>query len=273
MWRKISRPYLKISISFYAILDNIKSRPCQWGLLFLYGDACDMKAAAIIPAAGSGERMGSSIKKPYIILQGMPLLSHTLRVFAEAPDIAELIVTVNPGQEDYCRKQVVEGCAIAKPVTVVAGGSRRQDSVRNGLASISGSVDLIMIHDGARPFVTVQMIKDALEITRLKRATTMAVPVKDTAAMVAKDTAVIERTLERDCLYLIQTPQTFERELICEAHRRAWAEGFAGTDDASLVERLGVPVSVIMGSYDNIKITTQEDMLFAEAILKRRLHT
>jgi 2-C-methyl-D-erythritol 4-phosphate cytidylyltransferase len=90
---------------------------------------------------------------------------------------------------------------------------------------------------------------------------------------VAKDTAVIERTLERDRLYLIQTPQTFERELICKAHRKAFDEGFAGTDDASLVERLGVPVSVIMGSYDNIKITTQEDLLFAEALLQRRLHT
>ncbi len=232
-----------------------------------------MKAAAIIPAAGSGERMGSSIKKPYIILQGMPLLAHTLRVFAEAPGIAELIVTVSPGQEDFCRQQVVKACAIAKPVTVVAGGDRRQDSVRNGLAAVSESVDLVMIHDGARPFVTVQMISDALEVTMHKRATTMAVPVKETAALVAKDTGVIQQTLERDRLYLIQTPQTFERELICEAHRRAWAEGFAGTDDASLVERLGVPVSVIMGSYDNIKITTQEDLLFAEAILKGRLHT
>lgn len=232
-----------------------------------------MKAAAIIPAAGSGERMGGSIKKPYIILHGMPLLAHTLRVFADAPDIAELIVTVSPGQEDYCRALVVKGCAIAKPVTVVAGGDRRQDSVRKGLAAVSGSADLVMIHDGARPFVTVQMICDALEITAHKRATTMAVPVKDTVTLVAKDTAVIEQTLERDRLYLIQTPQTFERELICDAHRRAFEEGFAGTDDASLVERLGVPVSVIMGSYDNIKITTQEDLLFAEAILHRRLHT
>ncbi|MCX5900883.1 MAG: 2-C-methyl-D-erythritol 4-phosphate cytidylyltransferase [Proteobacteria bacterium] len=230
-----------------------------------------MKAAAIIPAAGSGKRMGSSIQKPYIILQGMPLLAHTLRVFAEAPDIAELIVTVSPGQEDFCRQQVVKGCAIAKPVTVLAGGDRRQDSVRNGLAAVSDSVDLVMIHDGARPFVTVQMICDALEITMRKRATTMAVPVKDTVTMVAKDTGLIQQTLDRDSLYLIQTPQTFERELICEAHRRARAEGFAGTDDASLVERLGVPVSVIMGSYDNIKITTQEDLLFAEAILQRRL--
>ena len=232
-----------------------------------------MKAAAIIPAAGSGERMGSGIKKPYIILQGMPLLAHALRVFAEASDISELIVTVSPGQEDFCREHVVKACAIEKPVTVVAGGFRRQDSVRNGLAAVSESVDLVMIHDGARPFVTVQMMCDALKITMRKRATTMAVPVKDTVAMVAKDTAVIERTLARDRLYLIQTPQTFERELICEAHRQAFAEGFAGTDDASLVERLGVPVSVIMGAYDNIKITTQEDLLFAEAILQRRLNT
>lgn len=232
-----------------------------------------MKAAAIIPAAGSGERMGSSVKKPYILLHGIPLLAHTLRVFAQAPDIAELIVTVSPGQEDFCRKQVVQACAIAKPVTVVAGGNRRQDSVRHGLAAVSGAVDLVMIHDGARPCITVQMICSALELTTRKRATTMAVPAKDTAAMVEQGTAVIQQTLDRDRLYLIQTPQTFERELICEAHRRAYAEGFAGTDDASLVERLGVPVSVIMGSYANIKITTQEDLLFAEALLHRGLHT
>jgi 2-C-methyl-D-erythritol 4-phosphate cytidylyltransferase len=232
-----------------------------------------MKAAAIIPAAGSGERMGGSIKKPYILLQGIPLLAHTLRVFAQAPGIAELIVTVSPGSEDYCRQEVVQSSALAKPVTVVAGGRQRQDSVRNGLAAVSAPVDMIMIHDGARPFVTLQMIADALEATLRKRATTMAVPVKDTVTEVEKDTAVIRRTLERDRLYLIQTPQTFERELICEAHRRACADGFTGTDDASLVERLGIPVSVIMGSYDNIKITTREDLLFAEAILQRRLHT
>jgi 2-C-methyl-D-erythritol 4-phosphate cytidylyltransferase len=232
-----------------------------------------MKAAAIIPAAGSGERMGSTVKKPYITLQGMPLLAHTLRVFDDVPAIAQLIVTVSPGDEDYCRQQVVKCCGIKKTVSVIAGGDRRQDSVRNGLAAVLETVDLVMIHDGARPFVTVQMIHDALEATMRKRATTMAVPVKDTVTMVAKDTGVIERTLERDRLYLIQTPQTFERGLICEAHRRAFAEGFAGTDDASLVERLGVPVSVIRGAYDNIKITTREDLLFAEALLQRRQAT
>ena len=232
-----------------------------------------MKAAVIIPAAGSGQRMDTKVKKPYITLQGLPLLAHTLRVFDDAQAIEQVILTVSPGDEEYCRREVVERCGIQKMVSVIAGGDRRQDSVRNGLAAVLATVDLVMIHDGARPFVTVQMITDALEVTMRKRATTMAVPVKDTVTMVTKDTGVIERTLERDRLYLIQTPQTFERELICEAHRRAFAEGFTGTDDASLVERLGVPVSIIRGSYDNIKITTQEDLLFAEALLQRRQAT
>ncbi len=232
-----------------------------------------MKAAVIIPAAGSGQRMDNKVKKPYITLQGLPLLVYTLRVFDDAQAIAQLIITVSPGDEEYCRREVVERYGIKKMVSVVAGGDRRQDSVRNGLAAVGEKADLIMIHDGARPFVTVRMISDALEVTMRKRATTMAVPVKDTVTVVTKDTGVIERTLERDRLYLIQTPQTFERSLISEAHRRAFTEGFAGTDDASLVERLGVPVSIIRGSYDNIKITTQEDLLFAEALLQRRQAT
>jgi 2-C-methyl-D-erythritol 4-phosphate cytidylyltransferase len=213
-----------------------------------------MKAAVIIPAAGTGERMGATVKKPYIVLQNKPLLAHTLAVFASIQEmIFQIIITTSPGDEQYCKNQVVDGSGIHIPVSVITGGKRRQDSVRNGLEALRDEVDTVLIHDGARPFITVQMIRDALEQTMSKRATTMAVPVKDTVAMVTKDTGVIERTLERDSLYLIQTPQTFERGLICEAHQRAFTEGFAGTDDASLVARLGVPVSVIMGAYDNMQ--------------------
>ncbi len=229
-----------------------------------------MKASVIIPAAGIGKRMASDTKKPYIAIQGLPLLARTLQVFDEAADIEQIIVTVHPGEECYCRQEILERYGIKKQVDIIAGGDRRQDSVGNGLAAVLKTVDLVMIHDGARPFVTAQMISDALKETRDKRATTMAVPVKDTIAQASSDTGVIQRTLKREGLYLIQTPQTFERDLICEAHLRASAEGFAGTDDASLVERLGVPVAIIRGSYDNIKITTQDDLLFAEAILHRR---
>lgn len=233
-----------------------------------------MKAAVIIPAAGTGERMGSKVKKPYILLQGKPLLARTLAVFAGIQDMLfQIIITTSPGDEQYCKNQVVDCSGVQIPVSVITGGARRQDSVRNSLAALIDEIDMVMIHDGARPFITARMIKDAIETTMHKRATTMAVPVKDTVTVVAKDTGVIEQTLERDRLFLIQTPQTFERALICEAHRRALAEGFAGTDDASLVERLGVPVSVIRGSYDNIKITTQDDLLFAEALLQRRQAT
>lgn len=217
--------------------------------------------------------MSCAVKKPYINLEGKPLLAYALQIFDEVSAISQIIITVSPGDEQHCRKAVVECCGIQKPVAIVAGGDRRQDSVRNALGAISGEVDLVMIHDGARPFITTAMITSALDAAVTRRATTMAVPVKDTIAMVAPGSGLLQQTLERRRLYSIQTPQTFERELICEAHHRALSEGFAATDDASLVERLGLPVYVIQGSYDNIKITTQEDLQFASALLKRRNET
>jgi 2-C-methyl-D-erythritol 4-phosphate cytidylyltransferase len=127
---------------------------------------------------------------------------------------------------------------------------------------------MVLVHDGARPLVTQAMIETSVTATVTKKATTMAVPVKDTITIIDKKTGTISRTPERDSLYTIQTPQTFDRELLLRAHRAAAADGFAGTDDASLVERLGIPVTVLMGSYTNIKITTPEDLLIAEAFMQ-----
>ena len=229
-----------------------------------------MRVTAIVPAAGAGDRMQHKLKKPYISLLGQPILVHTLRVLSGVPAIHEIIVTVYPGEESFCEKEIIQALQAGTSITVVAGGRQRQDSVRNALAHVSESSDMVLIHDGARPLITRALINNAIRAMRGEKAATLAVPVKDTIAMVAKDDMIIARTLPRDSLYIIQTPQIFTKKIILEAHRKAFAEGFQGTDDASLVEHLGLPVAVIMGSYENIKITTQEDLLLAEALMKGR---
>lgn len=227
-----------------------------------------MNVTAIVPAAGTGDRMQHKLKKPYISLLGKPMLAYTLEVLDAVPAIQEIIVPVYPGEERLCEADVVRPLSLRTPVRIIAGGERRQDSVKNGLAALAGDCDVVLVHDGARPLVTCALVEASIQATLVKKATTLAVPVKDTITMVAKDTMTITRTPQRDILFIIQTPQTFEKSIILKAHQQACDDGFKGTDDASLVERLGIPVTVVMGSYANIKITTQEDLLFAEAFMK-----
>lgn len=227
-----------------------------------------MKVTAIVPSAGTGERIQHRLKKPYISLLGQPILAHTLKVLNSVSAINQIIVPVYPGEENFCEKEVVKKMSLTTEVKIVAGGETRQESVRKALGFLPGSCDIVLIHDGARPLISRSMIEDSIEATKTKRATAMGVPVKDTITIVSKDDQTIAKTLARDSLYLIQTPQTFERDLIVNAHQIALHDGFKGTDDASLVERLGIPVTVITGSYTNIKITTKEDLLSAEAIMR-----
>lgn len=227
-----------------------------------------MKVNAIVPSAGIGKRMQHRLKKTYISLLGQPILCYTLKVINHVSAIEHIIVPVYPGEERFCKRKVVEKLSLSTEVTIIPGGETRQDSVRNALDFIQDSCDIVLIHDGARPLISTTMIEDAIEATKTKRATTMGVLVKDTIMMVSKDDQTIIKTLPRDLLYAIQTPQTFEKDLIIKAHQRAVGDGFKSMDDASLVERLGIPVTVIMGSYTNIKITTKEDLLLAEAIMR-----
>jgi len=214
--------------------------------------------------------MAQRLKKPYISLLGEPILAHTLRVLDSVAAIALIVVPVFPGEETFCEEEVIKKISLTTPVSVIAGGGARQDSVRNALERVSDHTGMVLIHDGARPLITPSMIESALEATSAKRATTMGVPVKDTTVMVSRDDCSIHKALPRDRLFAIQTPQTFEKELILTAHQKAAQDGFTGTDDAGLVQRLGVPVTVIPGSYRNIKITTADDLLVAEAILSSR---
>ncbi|MEI6127666.1 MAG: 2-C-methyl-D-erythritol 4-phosphate cytidylyltransferase [Pseudomonadota bacterium] len=229
-----------------------------------------MRVTAIVLAAGTGDRMQHRIKKPYISLLGQPILVHTLRVLSGVPAIQDIIVTVYPGEERRCEKEIIQTLHARTGITVVAGGERRQDSVRNALTHAPETSALVLIHDGARPLITQPLIERAIRAAQKKKAVSLAVPVKDTITMVSKEDMLITRVLPRDSLYIIQTPQVFTKEIILEAHRKAFAEGFQGTDDASLVEHFGRPVTVIMGSYENIKITTQEDLLLAAALMKGR---
>ena len=228
-----------------------------------------MKNIALIPAAGSGARMGSTVKKPYLLLAGRPLLYHTLAAFDRAPSIDRIIIAVAPGEEACCETDVVRKNSFNKNITVIAGGDVRQESVRRLLEQVPEETSLVLIHDGARPLITVDLIERALAETEKWQATVAAVPVKDTI-QTTNEAGFVQKTLPREQLWSIQTPQTFALQLIREAHCRALQDGFVGTDEGSLVERLGKPVKIIMGAYDNIKVTTPEDLIIAEALMKKR---
>lgn len=227
------------------------------------------KMIAIILAAGQGKRMNSQLSKQFILLQGMPTIVHTLRVFQAAEEIDSCILVCGSGEEGFYRPEALHNFGITKLVQVITGGLERQDSVYCGLAKVPSECSYVMIHDGARPLITVDAISRVAEAVKTTGAVTVGVPVKDTIKRTDVGGFIIE-TLPRERLWHVQTPQAFRRELIVSAHKQAKTAGFYGTDDASLVERLGGAVKIIPGSYENLKITTPEDIIVAETILKGR---
>jgi 2-C-methyl-D-erythritol 4-phosphate cytidylyltransferase len=168
---------------------------------------------------------------------------------------------------DYCLNEIIEKYKFQKVSKIVPGGKRRQESVKNGIDALPKDTDIVAIHDGVRPLVTRTMIEDSIQSAIQYGAVVLAVPVKETIKMSDPDGTVL-RTLDREFLWQIQTPQTFQVNVIREAHARAAEDGFVGTDDASLVERLGVKVHILPGAYTNIKITTPEDLVLANLFLK-----
>jgi 2-C-methyl-D-erythritol 4-phosphate cytidylyltransferase len=223
-----------------------------------------MTIGVVIAAAGQGKRMGGSVKKQFIELDGKVVLLHTLALFTELDDVTEIVVVT--GEEDVPRMKRLLGDY--PDIKVVAGGMERQDSVRMGLNELRSS-DYVLIHDGARPFVSRGALLRLIKTLKKSGAAVLAVPVKDTIKQVS-DQGTIIGTPPRKSLWAIQTPQAFPLSLILEAHERANKEGFVGTDDASLVERLGQEVRIVEGEYTNIKLTTQDDLLVGEAILRQR---
>jgi 2-C-methyl-D-erythritol 4-phosphate cytidylyltransferase len=206
-------------------------------------------------------------RKPYIELAGKPLLAWTLEALDRVEAIRHIVIPVFPGEEPVCRREVLERLSLRAATELIAGGATRQESVGNALAHLPQPCTTVLIHDGARPCIDPALICSGLEQAAVCRALTFGLPVKDTIAAVV-DGEMVE-IVERQRLRSIQTPQIFARELIVEAHQAARRDGFAGTDDASLVLRMGVPVRVLPGRYENIKVTTPEDLVYAGALVQR----
>ena len=226
------------------------------------------QVAAIIPAAGSGSRMGLTVPKQFFALQGIPILIHTLRVFQQAESVG-LIVVVVPPESCAWTEDLLRQYRLAKILRVIPGGRLRQDSVLAGLEILPPEVDIVVVHDGVRPFVTVSLIESCLQEAAKSGAAMAAVPAKDTLKFVSQE-KVIEHTIDRASVWQAQTPQVFKKSLLMAAYARAAGnKDFMATDEAGLLELLGHPVKVVEGSETNIKITRQEDLLLAKAILMK----
>jgi 2-C-methyl-D-erythritol 4-phosphate cytidylyltransferase len=222
-----------------------------------------MKVWAIIPTAGTGQRMKSETPKPFMKLAGEPVIVHTLKAFEACAIIDGVVIVGHEDSLDDFRSLVAEK-GFCKVCTIIPGGDTRTQSVRNGLKALPKDVDIVMIHDGVRPLVTTKVIEEGVRVANESGAAVAAVPVKPTLKVVDPRTGRISETLDRTLVWEIQTPQVFRRELI----ERAYRGEENATDDAALVEKLRVPVMIFAGDERNIKITTPDDLVVAEAFLK-----
>ena len=227
------------------------------------------KIAAIVLAAGAGKRMNSAVHKQYMLLEGKPVLYYALKAFEES-EVTEIILVVGAGEEEYCRTEIIEKYGIGKVRAVVQGGRERYHSVYAGLNAAQGA-DYVLIHDGARPLVTADIIKRSIECVRTGQSCVVGMPVKDTIKILDDD-GFAKETPDRRTLWQMQTPQTFPYQLIKAAYAKIIAEDDSTvTDDALVLEKAaGQRVKVIEGGYQNLKITTPEDLLVASAYLKSK---
>lgn len=224
-----------------------------------------MEYYVVIPAAGMGKRMGAGKNKLFINLNDIPILIHTLQVFENDSWCKGIVLVVN-SQDRQEMENLIQQYQLNKIVAIVDGGEERQHSVYAGLKALPEEI-IVLVHDGARPFVKKTDIHRLVESAEANGAAVLAVPVKDTIKQVQH--GMIEGTINRDLLWSAQTPQSFQIRLLVEAHEVANSKGLIGTDDASLVESMGKKVVIVQGDYDNIKITTPEDLFFAKAIISK----
>lgn len=213
--------------------------------------------------------MGGQVPKQFLTLGGLPILVHSLRALEASPCVDAIILAVPEADREFCLREIVAPYGFKKVTKVVAGGAQRQDSVRHGLAAVDEEAEVVLVHDAVRPFVTLDMVQRVVEAAAKHGAAVVAIPMRDTVKQVGAD-GLIEKTVERGQLWLAQTPQAFRLARFQEAHRKADIDGFHGTDDVQLVERLGYSVAVVEGSGENIKITRPEDLAIGEAILASR---
>lgn len=234
-------------------------------VLFGKGDTNNVSVGVVIPAAGLGKRMGTKESKQFLELDGQPILLHTLFLFEQHPEITEIVLAVREEEQERVL-QMVTDAGIRKATKIVVGGKERQDSVYQGLLACES--EYVLVHDAVRPFVEPELLQQLIAVVREKEAAVLAVPSKDTIKEVHE--GVVTNTPERAFLWNVQTPQAFRRSLLIEANHHAEQQQLAVTDDASIVEYYGYPVTVVMGNYHNIKITTTEDLIYAKAILDSR---
>ena len=205
-----------------------------------------MKTSAIILAAGRGCRMGMEEKKQFLMLGDAPLIVHTLQIFQKSASIDEIILVVPDDGIDYCRKEIVSCYNLTKVNKIVSGGGKRQESVFNGLKSVSQETNIVVVHDGVRPFLSKSILENSIKGVKKKGSAVVAIPVKDTLKKIS-DQGLICEGCDRDSLWRIQTPQVFKKEILIQAFEKARKDNFYGTDESTLVARLGIPVYVVNG--------------------------
>lgn len=225
--------------------------------------------SAVIVAAGKGRRMESNVNKVYIDLVGKKTIVRTVEAFQQSPFVDEILIVVCESDLTYCGFEVIDKSVLTKVIKIIAGGASRQQSVYNGLKEVSEHAELVLIHDGARPLVTGEIIEASIQGALEYGAVSTGVPVKDTIKVVDSQGFVCS-TPDRSTLWAVQTPQVFKRSIIVEAHQKARELDIDATDDAMLVEKMGYRLKLVQGSYENIKLTTPEDVIIARAIINDR---
>jgi 2-C-methyl-D-erythritol 4-phosphate cytidylyltransferase len=227
------------------------------------------KISVILPCAGVGKRMKSEMNKVFLDLSGIPVVIRSMEAFANFEEVAEFILVIRQDDEDDMR-EILSRYAFDKPVKIVWGGGERQDSVLNGIMAVdSYKCSYVLVHDGARPLVSYDTIRSAIDALESHDSICVGVPSKDTLKVVDGSGDVVD-TPDRSKYWNAQTPQGFRLDVLKMAYEKAVSDGFQGTDDSSIVERSGHVVRMVMGSYENIKVTTPEDMAFSAVILDRR---
>lgn len=231
--------------------------------------------AAIITAAGKGTRLKSDISKQFLNIYGKPILAHSISAFQNSSNIKEIYITVPKNYLSFCKEEIIKKYTFSKVKELVIGGDTRQESVYNALQALPSSCRIVSIHDGVRPLITTEeidlLIKNLIKLNKKDnsiKGIIMAAPAYDTVKKINED-KIIDKTITRNLVCMAQTPQTFFFESILDAHKKALQDDFAGTDDASLIERLGYKVMVVIGRHENIKITTAMDLFLAELIMRK----
>ena len=220
----------------------------------------------VIVAAGTGSRMNMGINIQFIKLEGKEIIAYTIEKFYNNSNIEDIVVVVKEDESEFFKKEILDKYNF-KNVKIAYGGKERQDSVYNGLKLLDEKCDVVLIHDGARPFVSDKIIDKSIEEAKEHKAIVVGVPVKDTIKVIDNDKNIVD-TPNRSVLWAVQTPQTFDYNILIDAYKDAFKNKFYGTDDAMLVERIGYKVKMLEGSYNNIKITTQEDLNVGSQILR-----